>query len=44
MARTTTAAAIEPGKPGPAQVSDAELEDIVGGTACCACSDLSCRL
>jgi hypothetical protein len=29
---------------GPAEVSDAELEDIAGGLACCACSENACRL
>jgi hypothetical protein len=29
----------------PIEVSDAELEDIVGGTViCCGCSDAVCRL
>jgi hypothetical protein len=42
MAQTDTAQLdIEPAL---AEVSDAELEDIVGGTVCCACSDASCRL
>jgi hypothetical protein len=28
----------------PIEVSDAELEDIVGGTVCCGCADNVCRL
>jgi hypothetical protein len=38
MAETTTAST-------PTEVSDAELEDIVGGSViCCGCSDAVCRL
>jgi hypothetical protein len=47
MSETTIATAAEPDTttaPGPAEVSDAELEDIVGGVVCCACADVSCRL
>lgn len=45
MAKTTIATTVVPNSTrGPTEVSDAELEDIVGGLACCACSDAACRL
>ena len=42
--KNAIATTTEPTRRGPAEVSDAELEDIVGGTACCACSENACRL
>ena len=45
MAKFTIATTAKPSSTrGQAEVSDAELEDIVGGLACCACSDVTCRL
>jgi hypothetical protein len=44
MAQITEATAQPDTEPALTEVTDAELEEIVGGILCCPCSDLSCRL